>query len=139
MSADLIERIPTGYTPGPWRINKRAGALVEGTHGRSVCSTGGYSDSLNFDAVFAENAANAALIALAPELATALTAAEARIAELEAALSEAERTLENYADPTGYTDNFGDQYEPDEGVHPGLLAAETLRVVRAALKPEAGK
>ena len=49
------------HTELPWRINKRASMLVEANN-RSVCSTGGYSNISEGDAVYDENQANAAFI-----------------------------------------------------------------------------
>ena len=95
--SDLISRIPTGYTPGPW---------VDAHDGMDDYSVDARDSELCWSAVGPEGgdavalvvvpeafvlddlqAANAALIALAPDLAAALIAAEARIAELEAALT----------------------------------------------------
>ncbi|WP_336801694.1 hypothetical protein [Kaistia sp. MMO-174] len=41
--------------------------------------------------------------------------------------------LDNYADPTGYTDSNGEQYEAGEDVHPGLLAKTAAAEIRAIL------
>ncbi|MDW9481171.1 hypothetical protein GOB57_21225 [Sinorhizobium meliloti] len=49
------------------------------------------------------------------------------------ALRTAEETLEAYADPTGYNDNYGEQVPADAEVHQGLAAAQALVEVRAAL------
>lgn len=59
--------------------------------------------------------------------------AEAVIERLAKALQKAETVLEVYADPTGYTDGYGDPVPADAVQHEGLLAKEALEVVRAAL------
>lgn len=67
-----------------------------------------------------------------------LAAADHKVASdtgagLRGALVKAREALAIYADPTGYTDNNGEQLTPDEAVHPGLLAASTLSEIDAAL------
>lgn len=54
-------------TKGVWNINKHSSTTVE-CKGRSIATTGGYSDNSNMEQVDIENLANAKLIAAAPEL-----------------------------------------------------------------------
>ena len=56
------------HTPGPWRIHRYAACVVEGEDGRTVATTGGYSDNTSDGAYVVENEANAHLIAAAPDL-----------------------------------------------------------------------
>ena len=58
-------------TKGVWNINKHSSTTVE-CKGRSIATTGGYSDNSNMEQVDVENLANAKLIASAPELLEAL-------------------------------------------------------------------
>ncbi len=59
----------TGFTEGPWSIHNRGEFNVVGADKRrTICSTGGYSESSNSERVYYENIANARLIAAAPEL-----------------------------------------------------------------------
>lgn len=55
------------HTPGPWEVNVRSKFSVYGANNRGICSTGGYQCNCD-DGVYDENAANARLIAEAPEL-----------------------------------------------------------------------
>lgn len=57
---------------------------------------------------------------------------------LNGLLDIALETLDGYADPTGYTDNDGEQLPVDADAHPGLLALETATNLRAALKDGGG-
>lgn len=57
----------------------------------------------------------------------------AEVKRLRGLLDVALDALDSYADPTGYTDNNGEQLAPDEVVHQGLLAKETAANLRAAL------
>ncbi|EZP57461.1 hypothetical protein [Sphingomonas sp. RIT328] len=52
---------------------------------------------------------------------------------LREALQRARETLEVYADPTGYTDNEGEQLTAEDELHPGLLAQHTLEQIAAML------
>lgn len=61
----------------------------------------------------------------------------ARVAE--ASINEALTTLDIYADPTGYTDRYGDQVPADAVRHPGLLAKDTAAKIRATLAATEGK
>jgi len=54
-------------TIGKWSINKHSSTTVE-CNGRSIATTGGYSDNKNMDKVCEENDANAKLIASASEM-----------------------------------------------------------------------
>ena len=56
------------YTPGPWHLNERTETGIVGADGRHVATTGGFLDTRIEDGGCAENAANARLIAAAPEL-----------------------------------------------------------------------
>lgn len=58
-------------TKGVWNINKHSSTTVE-CKGRSIATTGGYSDNSNMEQVDIENLANAKLIAAAPDLLEAL-------------------------------------------------------------------
>jgi hypothetical protein len=60
-------------------------------------------------------------------------AAQSTTERLARALEKVEATLEAYADPTGYTDNYGEQLPADTEMHEGLAAAAALVDVRAAL------
>jgi hypothetical protein len=60
-------------------------------------------------------------------------ASTALVERLTSALLKAEEVLANYADPTGYTDGYGDLVPADAVQHEGLLAQEALDVVRSAL------
>lgn len=60
------------WTPGPWVISKISETSVTTPNRRGICSTGGYSVNLEFEKIGIENAANACLIAAAPELYEAL-------------------------------------------------------------------
>jgi hypothetical protein len=54
----------TGHTPTPWQTTDKFGPCnISAGHGRSICSTGGYSSSgPNAENVHLENEANAARI-----------------------------------------------------------------------------
>ncbi|MEX2739961.1 hypothetical protein AB3480_00680 [Rhizobium mongolense] len=52
---------------------------------------------------------------------------------LREALQKAISTLDSYADPTGYTDGYGELLPADAVQHEGLLAKETADFCRAAL------
>jgi hypothetical protein len=76
------------HTPGPWSVDTRYGPCnVSAPAGRSICSTGGYSDNFSDpEKRTAENEANARLIAAAPDLLEAWQeyfAAVETLAELE--------------------------------------------------------
>ena len=58
-------------------------------------------------------------------------AAKDRVEELEVALRIANDALKSYADPTGYTDDAGEQLPPDAVLHPGLLAAQAIAEIAA--------
>jgi|GEM_PF-5368604 hypothetical protein len=60
----------------------------------------------------------------------------AEVVRLRGLLDVALDALDSYADPTGYTDNNGEQLAPDEVVHQGLLAKETAANLRSALTTE---
>lgn len=81
----------TKWTPGPWRINRRAHLNVEADDRdgitRGVASAGGYSRPAD-DAVPDENAANANLIAAAPTVYDNLDATQLL---LETAMVEAHK------------------------------------------------
>lgn len=62
----------TKHSPAPWRQNRRAAMTIETMTGRSVATTGGYSDSSRDEEVYEENLANAKLIVMAPTLLEAL-------------------------------------------------------------------
>lgn len=53
-------------------------------------------------------------------------------------LEEALAVLDGYADPTGYTDNYGEQLPADAVQHQGLLAKATAEKIRAALATTEG-
>ncbi len=53
------------HTPGPWEIKHEFNVMHKG---RCVATTGGHFDNKNSETVYAENIANARLIAAAPEL-----------------------------------------------------------------------
>ncbi len=65
--------------------------------------------------------------------ALAKPASSPAVADLRALLDHALSVLDNYADPTGYTDNNGEQLSADESSHPGILAQECAAETRAAL------
>jgi len=65
--------VETKFTPGPWRISRFAETSVETLEDRGICNTGGYQQNFDTDRVFAENLANARLVAAAPDLFEALT------------------------------------------------------------------
>lgn len=48
-------------------------------------------------------------------------------------LEKALTVLDSYADPTGYTDQYGEVLPADAEVHEGLLARDTAAEIRAAL------
>jgi hypothetical protein len=77
-----INRIPEGFTPGPWRV-KTSGNLLRviqrGKGGDTVC--GVHRLGIAGGRHCGDKLANAALIALAPEMATAL---RTQAAEIEA-------------------------------------------------------
>jgi hypothetical protein len=84
---DLIARIPEGFTAGPWkwwtsnswrRLKRDDPRSTRGVAEPYVCKDGHPDLSISQE--------DMALIALAPELAAAVRAQAARIAELEAAL-----------------------------------------------------
>jgi hypothetical protein len=52
---------------------------------------------------------------------------------LRGLIDEALTVLDIYADPTGYTDRYGDQVPADAERHEGLLAKDTAAKIRAAL------
>ena len=93
----LLARVPEGYTPGPWKefVDDSGGQWsgwplsVEATAetDKTVVRTGGQWP-YEWDAKTSQHeaCANAALLALAPDLAAALRQTLARNAELEAAL-----------------------------------------------------
>lgn len=56
-----------------------------------------------------------------------------RDAGLREALTDARDVLALYADPTGYTDNNGEQLAADETVHPGCLAQGAVAQIDATL------
>ena len=60
-------------------------------------------------------------------------ASEAVVEKLRDLLDVALEALDNYSDPTSYTDNNGEQLLADYDVHPGLLARDTASSIRAAL------
>lgn len=62
----------TKYSPAPWRRNRHASMTIETITGRSVATTGGYSDASKDEEVYEENLANAKLITAAPDLLEAL-------------------------------------------------------------------
>lgn len=62
----------TKFTPGPWKQIERAKGSVESINGRGIATCMGYTDTGNYEKCYAENIANAKLIAVAPELADAL-------------------------------------------------------------------
>lgn len=64
------EDIMTQHTPGPWTLDPRSETHVIGRDKRHVCTTGGYASTMpdDRDTYIDENAANARLIAAAPEL-----------------------------------------------------------------------
>ena len=115
---EQLEAMLAGATKGPWDQTgghkEKTQFGVFGMFGRSVCSTGGYSDGK--EATFGENKANATLIAAAPTLATQLIAAMEREAELMDA-------LEFYAD--GHAN-------PNDGPW-GYASQDFGKVARAAL------
>lgn len=65
---------PTKFTPGPWQLNPRASMTIQSVEGRGIASVS-YSSTVNPDAVYEENQANAHLIAAATELYEALEGA----------------------------------------------------------------
>jgi hypothetical protein len=106
---DLIARIPEGFTAGPWkwwtsnswrRLKRDDPRSTRGVAEPYVCKDGHPDLSISQE--------DMALIALAPELAAAVRAQAARIAELEAALAF-------YADRSNYF-----------GVHKGLFSRASL-------------
>jgi uncharacterized membrane protein YccC len=62
------------HTKGPWRVSRLTETTVENSHGRGVCSTGGYQQNFDTERVYQENRANARLIAAAPDMYEALKA-----------------------------------------------------------------
>jgi len=54
-------------------------------------------------------------------------------------LEEVLTVLDGYADPTGYTDRYGDPLPADAELHEGLLAKATAERIRAALATTKGK
>lgn len=73
----LLARVPEGYTPGPWGVARRRNgtrSVLSTTAGETVCEVDPWSEDVD--------EADAALIALAPELAAALRAQAATIADL---------------------------------------------------------
>jgi hypothetical protein len=84
------------WTPGPWRVNRKAATNVEADNGRQirgVAACGGYYDNTSNGAWATENEANAHLIAAAPDMAKALIACisastpDERTAAIDAALA----------------------------------------------------
>jgi len=65
--------------------------------------------------------------------AAAFELAEPARSDLHDLLEEALSVLDGYADPTGYTDNYGEQLPADAVQHQGLLAKATVEKIRAAL------
>ena len=57
----------TKFTKGVWNINKHSSTTVE-CKGRSIATTGGYSNNNDFEKIDIENKANALLISKAPEM-----------------------------------------------------------------------
>ena len=63
----------TKWTSGPWSIHSKAQMSVMGAKGYAVAACGGYADNTrDCDELFAEQEANARLIAAAPDLYAAL-------------------------------------------------------------------
>ncbi len=60
------------FTPGPWRMCKRATGTVESEAGRSIATCMGYSTNTDNGEHIEENLANSHLIAAAPDLLVAL-------------------------------------------------------------------
>lgn len=60
-------------------------------------------------------------------------AAENEVIGLRAAIDKAISVLDNYADPTGYTDGYGETLPADAVQHEGLLAKDAATMLRAAL------
>ncbi len=56
-----------------------------------------------------------------------------QMVNLRPLLDKALATLENYADPTGYMDEYGEARQADAELHEGLLAQTTVNEIRAAL------
>lgn len=66
------------HTPGPWEVNPRGQTNVYQAHTeRGVATTGGYQNNrMDPEALWAENVANARLVAAAPDLLEVLQACE---------------------------------------------------------------
>lgn len=62
----------TKHTPGPWKINPRAKAMIMSESGRGIASAAVYSTNTDNGEHIEENLANAKLIAAAPEMLQAL-------------------------------------------------------------------
>lgn len=90
--SDLIARIPKGYTPGPWFVSGVRFRMNNGEW-HSVNRYDGTSDQniacVGYDPRTGDGHSDAKLIALAPELAEALTVAQAEIDRLTTALEAA--------------------------------------------------
>ncbi|MBS7545073.1 hypothetical protein [Ancylobacter oerskovii] len=63
----------------------------------------------------------------------ALTACKGEVERLTGLVDVALDALDNYADPTGYSDNTGEPYGPEDVNYPGTFAKETAANIRAAL------
>ena len=75
MTPEIAQAL-VGHTPGPWRRSRMSNTAIEGSNGRGVCSTGGYSDNHSNGAYVDENIANADLVEAAPALRIAYLASE---------------------------------------------------------------
>jgi hypothetical protein len=123
---DLIARIPEGFTAGPWkwwtsnswrRLKRDDPRSTRGVAEPYVCKDGHPDLSISQE--------DMALIALAPELAAAVRAQAARIAELEAALR-----------PFAIWGERWDDGRPGEHRVDARHLADDLRRARAALASE---
>ena len=95
--------IPSGYTPGPWKIHPVDDTTVIDATGAEVAAIDGdYNDPDTWPLM----EANARLIALAPEMADEIVRLRALNAELLAALKE---LADEYANP--YNESEGPAYQ----------------------------
>lgn len=101
---DLISRLPSGYTPGPWTDHGRFG---HGAYiGPNVCVV--YGPNVN-----AESDANGRLITLAPDLALAVWSASIEMDRLVALLKRAHPYVRVELDQRFMTCTMGTQANQD--------------------------
>lgn len=123
--------------PAKTRINELIQRMIEAIRVGSVISYDGPREYGTYHmggeaSLEVARLLSSALVASTPP---APVSSESVEVDLIALLGKALSTLDTYADPTGYTDGYGELLPADAVEHEGSLAASVAREIRAAITP----